>query len=82
MPECEKTVISIFTVQRVVGPVAVKSSSGIPKRIHKVETGLFEMGKIRLHGVQRVQSNGGGEQIGQGGRRQREEASLWQALFH
>ena len=78
--EREEAVVSVFHVEGVVGPVAVKPALRAPEGIHEVEERIFVMGETNLHPIERMEGDGGGEEIGDGSAGCGEESSAGMLL--
>jgi len=75
MPEGEETIVGVFDVEFLFVPGAVKAAGGSPQRIDEVEHGFLLCGKLRLHSVEGVEGDGGGQEIRHGRTGEREKAT-------
>ncbi len=69
MTEGQQAIEGILRIEKVVGPMAMKSTGGIPKSINKIEaTFMYDQKDAAIHCGESVQRRRCREQVGQGRR--------------
>ena len=81
MAESEQAVVSIFGVEMVVGPMAVKAAFGGPKRVDEIQAAFVQAtGDAPFKTGQRMQRGRGGKKIGNRRAWHSEKAALRRGL--
>src|SRR5688572_19280525 len=67
MTQSDQAVISIFSIQKIIGPMAMEASFCGPKCVDKIQATLVDVaGKASFQTSQCVQRGGGREEVGHG----------------
>ena len=81
MAEGDETVVGVFSVEIVVGPMAVETAVGGPERVYEIEAAFVDAaGDAAFETSERVQRCRGGKKVGNGRTGNSEESALGSGL--